>query len=115
VGGRLHQVGLPAGDVYVAFVIDCYSRYIVGWQCADHMRTDLVLAALEMALSNRAVHDGRLVHHSDHGSQYLSIRYSATLAAAGVTMSAGTVGDSYDKDVASYCASFHGFGGFAVA
>jgi putative transposase len=94
------RVGLPAGDVYVAFVIDCYSRYIVGWQCADHMRTDLVLDALEMALSNRAVHDGRLVHHSDHGSQYLSIRYSTTLSAAGVTMSTGTVGDSYDNALA---------------
>ena len=94
------EVGLPAGDVYIAFIIDCYSRYIVGWQCADHMRTDLVLDALEMALTNRMLQKGQLIHHSDHGSQYLSIRYSATLAAAGVTMSAGTVGDSYDNALA---------------
>jgi Transposase and inactivated derivatives len=63
------QVGTRVADVYVAFVIDCYSRSIVGWQCAYHMRTDLVLDALEMALSSRVVHKGQLIHHSDHGSQ----------------------------------------------
>jgi putative transposase len=94
------QVGIRVADVYVAFIIDCYSRYIVGWQCAYHMRTELVLDALEMALSNRAVHKGHLIHRSDHGSQYLSIRYTAALAAADVTMSAGTVGDSYDNALA---------------
>jgi len=94
------EVGTRAADVYVAFVVDCYSRYIVGWQCAYHMRTELVLDALEMALSNRIVHKGQLIHHSDHGSQYLSIRYSTTLAAADVTMSTGTVGDSYDNALA---------------
>jgi putative transposase len=94
------EVATPAGTVYVAFVIDCFSRYICGWRGADHMRTDLVLDALEMALSNRDVHRGHLIHHSDHGSQYLSIRYSTTLAAAAVTASAGTVGDSYDNALA---------------
>src|SRR5690606_17232737 len=65
------QVGTRVADVYVAFVTDCYSRYIVGWQCAYHMRTDLVLDALEMALANRTVRKGQLIHHSDHGSHSL--------------------------------------------
>jgi len=84
----------------MAFVIDCYARFIVGWKAADHMRTDLPLDALEMTLTSRQVHKGQMVHHSDHGSQYLSIRYTATLAAAEVTCSAGTVGDSYDNALA---------------
>jgi transposase InsO family protein len=88
------EVATWAGKVYGAFIIDCYSRFIVGWRLADHMRTGLPLDALEMALWQRRVHKGQTVHHSDHGSQYLSIRYTATLAAAGVTCSAGTVGDS---------------------
>jgi transposase InsO family protein len=90
------EVGTWAGIVYAAFVIDCYSRFIVGWRLADHMRTDLPLDAMEMALH----HKGQAVHHSDHGSQYLSIRYTATLAAAGVNCSAGSVGDSYDNALA---------------
>jgi putative transposase len=89
-----------AGKVYAAFVVDCYARFIVGWRLADHMRTDLPLDALEMALSQRKVHKRQTVHHSDHGSQYLSIRYTATLAAAGLNCSAGTVGDSYDNALA---------------
>ncbi len=94
------EVGTWAGKVYGAFVIDCYARFIVGWRLADHMRTDLPLDALEMALWQRQVHKGQAIHHSDHGSQYLSIRYTATLAAAGVSCSAGTVGDSYDNALA---------------
>ena len=94
------EVATWAGKVYGAFVIDCYARMIVGWRLADHMRTDLPLDALEMALSLRQVHKGQAIHHSDHGSQYLSIRYTATLAAAGVNCSAGTVGDSYDNALA---------------
>ncbi len=89
-----------AGKVYGAFVIDCYARFIVGWRLADHMRTDLPLDALEMALWQRQVHEGQTIHHSDHGSQYLSIRYTATLAAAGLNCSAGTIGDSYDNALA---------------
>jgi putative transposase len=96
----LTEVGTWAGKVYAAFVIDCFSRFIVGWRLADHLRTDLPLDALEMALWQRQVHKGQTVHHSDHGSQYLSIRYTATLAAAGVNCSAGTVGDSYDNALA---------------
>lgn len=96
----LTEVGTWSGKVYGAFVIDCFSRFIVGWRLADHMRTDLPLDALEMALWQRQVHKGQTIHHSDHGSQYLSIRYTATLAAAGVNCSAGTVGDSYDNALA---------------
>src|SRR5690606_24234106 len=80
------QVGTRVADVYVAFVIDCYSRYIVGWQCAYHMRMELVLDALEMALSNRVVHKGQLIHHSDHGSQGGFNRSSQHLNLGGVCM-----------------------------
>jgi transposase InsO family protein len=88
-----------AGFVYVAFVIDVFSRGIVGWRVARTMRTDLVLDALEQALWCRRDTDG-LVHHSDRGSQYLSIRYSERLAAAGVAPSVGRRGDSYDNALA---------------
>jgi putative transposase len=87
------------GFVYVAFVIDVFSRGIVGWRVARTMRTDLVLDALEQALWARRDTDG-LVHHSDRGSQYLSIRYSERLAAAGVEPSVGSRGDSYDNALA---------------
>jgi putative transposase len=87
------------GFVYVAFVIDVFSRGIVGWRVARTMRTDLVLDALEQALWARRDTDG-LVHHSDRGSQYLSIRYSERLAAAGVEPSVGRRGDSYDNALA---------------
>ena len=94
------EVGTWAGTVYAAFVIDCYARMIAGWRLANHMRTDLPLDALEMALHQRQVHNGRTIHHSDHGSQYLSIRYTTTLSEAGVDCSAGTIGDSYDNALA---------------
>ncbi len=88
------------GFVYVAFVLDVFSRMIVGWQTAAHLRTDLPLDALEMALRNRKVHYGLTVHHSDAGSQYTSIRYGTTLSTFGVLPSIGTVGDSYDNAMA---------------
>lgn len=88
------------GFVYVAFVLDVFSRMIVGWQTADHLRTDLPLDALEMALWNRKVHYGQTIHHSDAGSQYTSIRYGTTLSTFGVLPSIGTVGDSYDNAMA---------------
>lgn len=88
------------GFVYVAFVLDVFSRMIVGWQTAGHLRTDLPLDALEMALRNRRVHYGQTVHHSDAGSQYTSIRYGTTLSTFGVLPSIGTVGDSYDNAMA---------------
>jgi transposase InsO family protein len=87
------------GFVYVAFIIDVFSRAIVGWRASRSMRTDLVLDALEQALHARPL-TGDLVHHSDHGSQYVSIRYTERLAEAGVERSVGTVGDAYDNAMA---------------
>lgn len=87
------------GFVYVAFVIDVFSRRIVGWRAAASMRSDLVLDALEQALYDRDT-DGRLVHHSDQGSQYLSIRYTERLAEAGIEGSVGSRGDAYDNAMA---------------
>ena len=88
-----------AGFVYVAFVIDVFSRRIIGWRVARSMHTDLVLDALEQALWSRSGAKG-VVHHSDRGSQYLSIRYTERLTQAGVEPSVGSVGDSYDNSLA---------------
>ena len=88
-----------AGFVYVAFVIDVFARRIIGWRVARSMHTDLVLDALEQALWARSGAKG-VVHHSDRGSQYLSIRYSERLAEAGCEPSVGSVGDSYDNALA---------------
>jgi len=89
------------GHLYVAFVIDVYARRIVGWKVSSTMRTDFVLDALEQALHARRPFDkGRLIHHSDRGSQYVSIRYSERLAEAGIDASVGSVGDSYDNALA---------------
>jgi putative transposase len=93
-------VPISTGTVYAAFVIDVYSRFIVGWRLAGHMRTDLPLDALEMALWQRDIHKGQLVHHSDRGCQYLSIRYTARLEEVGVACSVGSTGDSYDNALA---------------
>ena len=89
------------GWVYVAFVIDVFSRRIVGWRQSSSMHTDFVLDALEQALYDRkpCEQDG-LIHHSDRGSQYLSIRYSERLAEAGIEPSVGSKGDSYDNALA---------------
>jgi putative transposase len=87
------------GMVYVAFVIDVFSRRIVGWRASASMRTDLALDALEQAVYDRAT-DSALVHHSDRGSQYLSIRYTERLAAAGIEASVGSRGDAYDNALA---------------
>jgi putative transposase len=96
------------GLVFFAFVIDAYSRAIVGWQLASHMRTTLVLDALRMALHRRSPGaDVQLVHHSDRGSQYTSIDYTQTLSDAGVLQSVGSVGDAYDNALAeSFLDSF---------
>jgi transposase InsO family protein len=96
------------GLVFFSFVIDAYSRRIVGWQFAAHMRTTLVLDALQMALHQRSPGaDLALVHHSDAGSQYTSLDYTQTLEDAGVLGSIGTVGDAYDNAVAeSFVDSF---------
>jgi transposase InsO family protein len=90
-----------AGFVYVAFVIDVYARYIVGWRVSRTAHASFVLDALEQAIhERRPVHRGGLVHHSDRGSQYVSIRYSERLAEAGIEPSVGSVGDSYDNALA---------------
>ena len=89
------------GFVYVAFVIDAYARRIVGWRTSRTAHASFVLDALEQALHDRRpAHRGGLVHHSDRGSQYLSIKYTERLAEAGIEPSVGSVGDSYDNALA---------------
>ena len=89
------------GWLYVAFVVDVFARRIVGWRVSTSMTTDFVLDALEQALYARQhERDGSLIHHSDLGSQYVSIRYSERLAEAGVEPSVGSKGDSYDNALA---------------
>ena len=89
------------GFVYVAFVIDVYARRIVGWRTSRTAHASFVLDALEQALHDRRpAHRGGLVHHSDRGSQYLSIRYTERLSEAGIEPSVGSVGDSYDNALA---------------
>jgi transposase InsO family protein len=88
-----------AGFVYVAFVIDVFARRIVGWRVSRTAHTSFVLDALEQALhERRPVRRAGLVHHSDRGSQYVSIKYTERLAEAGIEPSVGSVGDSYDCD-----------------
>jgi putative transposase len=96
------------GVIFFAFILDAYSRRVVGWQLAGHMRTTLVLDALRMALHQRGGGaDVALVHHSDRGSQYTSIDYTQTLADHGVLASVGSVGDAYDNALAeSFVDSF---------
>lgn len=88
------------GWLYVAFVIDVFARRIVGWRVSTTMTTDFVLDALEQALYARQPDPDALVHHSDRGSQYVSIRYSERLAEAGIEPSVGSKGDSYDNALA---------------
>jgi len=90
-----------SGFVYVAFVIDVFSRFIVGWRASVSLRADLVLDALEMAIWARQHENiSELVHHSDRGSQYLSIRYTERLEEAGAACSVGSRGDAYDNALA---------------
>ena len=94
------------GLVFFAFVLDAHSRMIVGWQLAPHIRTDLILDALRMALGQRGA-DVELIHHSDRGSQYTSIDYTQTLADHRVLASVGSVGDAFDNALAeSFLDSF---------
>lgn len=96
----LTYVATWRGFVYVAFVIDVFSRRVVGWRVSNSLRSDLALDALEQAICERAAGDDRLVHHSDRGVQYLSIRYTERLAEAGIEPSVGSKGDSYDNALA---------------
>ena len=90
-----------SGTVYVAFVIDVFARRIVGWRTSTSMKTQFVLDALEQAIWQRKTPDNKeLVHHSDRGSQYLSIKYTERLAEADIDLSVGTVGDAYDNALA---------------
>jgi putative transposase len=92
------------GFLYLAVVLDAFSRKIVGWSMANHLRTELVLGALDMALWNRRPHPG-LIHHADHGSQYTSLAFGARCREAGIRLSMGSVGDAYDN---ALCESFFG-------
>jgi len=93
-------VRLGSGFCYAAFVVDAFSRRIVGWRVAASLRTELALDALEMALWARGRDLAGLVHHSDRGSQYLAVRYTERLAESGVAGSVGSRGDSYDNALA---------------
>ena len=102
----LTYVKTHSGWVYVAFIIDVFSRFIVGWQISTSLRSDLAIDALEMAIYSRNARDlSNLIHHSDRGVQYLSIRYSERLGEAEIVASVGSKGDSYDNALAE---SFNG-------
>jgi putative transposase len=102
----LTYVATWRGFVYVAFVIDVFSRRIVGWRASSSLRSDLALDALEQALYDRPIGtSARLGHHSDRGVQYLSIRYTERLAEAGIELSVGSTGDSYDCDDRERCST----------
>ena len=90
------------GFLYLAIVLDACTRRVVGWSMADHLRAELVVDALDMALWNRRPATG-LVHHSDHGSQYTSLAFGRRCRAAGIAVSMGSVGDCYDN---ALCESF---------
>ena len=92
-----------AGFLYLAIVLDVYSRKVVGWAMANHLRTELVLAALNMALAQRRPES--VIHHSDKGTQYTSLAFGKRCREMGVLASTGTAGDCYDKGYASYCTS----------
>ena len=102
----LTYVKTHSGWVFVAFIVDVFSRYVVGWQASRSLHTELALDALEMAIwARRGEQLAGLVHHSDRGVQYLAIRYTERLAEAGVVASVGSRGDSYDNALAE---SFNG-------
>jgi putative transposase len=104
----LTYVKTHSGWVYVAFIIDVFSRMIVGWQASRSLRSDLAIDALEMAVFNRrraGADLSHLTHHSDRGVQYLSVRYSQRLADNDIVASVGSKGDSYDNAMAE---SFNG-------
>ncbi len=104
----LTYVKTHTGWVYVAFIIDVHSRFVVGWQASRSLRSDLAIDALEMAVFNRQRAGADLtglVHHSDRGVQYLSVRYSERLADNAIVASVGSKGDSYDNALAE---SFNG-------
>jgi len=88
------------GKVYIAVVLDAWSRRVIGWSIADHIRAELVVDALQMAIWRRRPPAGQVVHHSDHGSQYTSWAFGRRLRAAGLLGSMGSIGDAYDNALA---------------
>lgn len=99
--GDITYVPTAAGFIYLAVVLDAFSRRVVGWAMANHLRTELVLDALEMAVGQRQSRD--VIHHSDQGSQYTSLAFGSRCREAGVRPSMGSVGDAYDN---AMCESF---------
>ena len=90
----------PAGKVYLAVVLDAFSRRVVGWSIADHIRSELVVDAVQMAIWRRQPPQGQTIAHSDHGSQYTSWAFGRRLRSAGLLGSMGTIGDCFDNSVA---------------
>jgi putative transposase len=99
VGADITQQRTGEGWLYLAVILDAFSRRVVGWSMAEHLRTELVLYALDMAIAQRHP-DAGLVHHSDHGCQYTSFAFGRRLTASGLIASMGTVGDALDNAVA---------------
>jgi putative transposase len=99
--GDITFIPTAAGFLYLAVVVDAWSRRVVGWSMANHLRTELVLDALEMAVTQRRPRD--VIHHSDQGSQYTSLAFGSRCREAGVRPSMGSVGDAYDN---ALCESF---------
>jgi putative transposase len=97
------QISTWEGWLYLASVIDCFSRRVVGWSMQSHMRRELVEAALEMAVARRRPPRG-LIHHSDHGGQYTAVVFGEHCREAGIEISMGSIGDCYDNAV---CEAFH--------
>ena len=93
------QLPTRSGSCYLASIVDAFSRRVVGWSMATHMRAELVTAALDMAVARRRP-GGSLVHHSDHGSQYTSLAFGRRLRESGIAASMGSVGDCYDNAMA---------------
>jgi putative transposase len=99
--GDITYIPTAAGFLYLAVVLDAFSRRIVGWSMETHLRTELVLAALEMAIKQRKPHN--VIHHSDQGSQYTALAFGGRCREAGIRPSMGSVGDAYDN---AMCESF---------
>lgn len=105
LGRRYHPRAYLGGRLYLAVILDAFSRRVVGWALADHLRTELTTAALEMALHTRRPPAG-LIHHSNQGVQYVGRTYGQMLTQHGVRQSVGRPGTAWDKDHAACCTSF---------
>jgi transposase InsO family protein len=110
--GDATYIPTDEGWLFLATVIDACSRRLLGWSITDHLRTELCLDALDSAVATRGgkTQVAGVIFHSDHGTQYTSDAFGAACARSGITQSMGTVGDSYDKGIVSYCTSWCGLG-----